>query len=39
MDDLWVFNFETMKWKEVPIDKSKPKPCGRRFHSSAIVGN
>lgn len=39
MDDLWIYNFLTLSWTEVPVDKSKPRPCARRFHSSAIVGN
>ena len=39
MDDLWVFNFLTLEWTEIILDKEKCKPCARRFHSSAIVGN
>lgn len=39
MDDLWLFNLETLSWKEIQIDKNKPRPCGRRFHSSAVIGN
>jgi hypothetical protein len=40
MDDLWIFNFLTLSWTEVPIDKeNKSRPCARRFHSSALVGN
>jgi len=39
MDDLWVFNFITLSWTEVPIDKNAMRPCARRFHSSAMVGN
>lgn len=39
MDDLWVFNFLTMSWTEVPIPANAIRPCARRFHSSAKVGN
>ena len=39
MDDLWVFNFLTLSWKEIHIDQEKPKPCARRFHSSALINN
>ena len=39
MDDLWLFNLETLRWKEIQMDKNKPRPCGRRFHSSAVIGN
>ncbi len=39
MDDLWIFNFETLSWKEIPVNKFKCRPCGRRFHSSAVIGN
>ena len=39
MDDLWIYNFLTLSWTEVPIDKSKIRPCARRFHSSAVIGN
>jgi hypothetical protein len=37
LDDLWVFNFITLGWKEVQIPKNKVKPCARRFHSSAMM--
>ena len=39
IDDLWVFNFMTLSWQEVPIDKSAVRPCARRFHSSVRIGN
>lgn len=39
LDDLWVFNFLTLSWKEVHIPKNKVRPCARRFHSSALVKN
>ena len=39
MDDLWVFNFLTLSWTEIPINKTSTRPCARRFHSSAIIGN
>lgn len=39
MDDLWVYNLETMKWSEVALAANSPKPCGRRFHSSCLIGN
>ena len=39
LDDLWVFNFLTLSWKEIPINKSNVRPCARRFHSSASIGN
>lgn len=39
MDDLWVFNFLTLSWQEVPIDKNATRPCARRFHSSAVIDN
>lgn len=38
MNDLWVFNFLTLSWTEVPIDKNSTRPCARRFHSSALMG-
>lgn len=39
LDDLWVFNFMTMGWTEVPIPKGATKPSARRFHASAKIGN
>ena len=39
LDDLWVFNLETKKWAEIPIAKDSSRPCGRRFHSSCLIGN
>lgn len=39
LDDLWVYNFETSAWTEVPIEKNSPRPCARRFHSSCTIGN
>lgn len=39
LDDLWIFNFMTLSWTEVPFDKNASRPCARRFHSSAKVGN
>ena len=39
LDDLWVFNFLTLSWKEVRIPKAAPRPCARRFHSSVLIGN
>lgn len=39
LDDLWIFNFLTMTWTEVPIPQNAVRPCARRFHSSAKVGN
>ena len=39
MDDLWIFDFTTLSWIEIPINKELPRPCARRFHSSAIVDN
>jgi len=39
LDDLWIYNFLTMSWAEVPVPKGAPKPCARRFHASATVGN
>lgn len=39
MDDLWLFDLESLRWKEVQLDKTKSRPCGRRFHSSAVIGN
>lgn len=39
LDDLWVFNFLTMGWTEIPFKPKSPHPCARRFHSSARVGN
>ena len=39
LDDLWVFNFLSMSWTEVPIPAGSVRPCARRFHSSAKVGN
>lgn len=38
-DDLWVFNFETLKWSEVIFPQNAVRPCGRRFHTSCMVGN
>ena len=37
MDDLWIFDFLTLSWAEVPIQRDRPRPCARRFHSSVIV--
>ena len=37
LDDLWLFNFETLEWLEVELDKTNPKPAGRRFHSSLLI--
>ena len=28
-----------MKWTELNYDKAGAKPCGRRFHSSCLIGN
>lgn len=39
LDDLWVFNFLNLGWRQVPIDKTGVRPCARRFHSSALLGN
>lgn len=39
LDDLWVCHLETMKWTEIATEKNSTKPCGRRFHSSCLVGN
>lgn len=39
LDDLWIFNFLTMSWTEVPVAAQAVRPCARRFHSSAKVGN
>ena len=39
MDDLWIFDFLTFSWSEVPIDPQSSKPCPRRFHSSTLLGN
>lgn len=39
MDDLWIFNFNTLGWSEVKIGNDKVKPCARRFHSSVRIGN
>jgi Kelch motif len=39
MDDLWVFNFQTLRWTEVKFEKDAVKPCARRFHSSCMIGN
>jgi hypothetical protein len=38
LDDLWVFNFETLRWTEVRLKKNSTKPCARRFHSSCLIG-
>ncbi len=38
LDDLWLCDLENIKWYEVPIDKTASHPCGRRFHSSCIIG-
>lgn len=39
LDDLWVFNFLTLSWMEIPVGSNDPRPCARRFHSSAKIGN
>jgi len=39
LDDVWTFSFETFSWKQVTLEKDSPKPCARRFHSSAKIGN
>ena len=39
LDDLWICNLEDNTWKEVPIPKGAVRPCARRFHASARVGN
>lgn len=39
LDDLWAYNLETGKWKEIPINKNHSRPCNRRFHSSCVIGN
>lgn len=39
MDDLWIFNLLTLSWTEVHTNKNSVKPCARRFHSSAKIGN
>ena len=39
LDDLWLFNLETKLWTEVQIPKNSTRPCGRRFHSSCLIGN
>jgi hypothetical protein len=39
LDDLWVFDFITLSWKEVPIEKNAVRPSPRRFHSSVRIGN
>ena len=39
LDDLWVYNLEENKWSEIPINKNSARPCGRRFHSSCLIGN
>lgn len=39
LDDLWIFNFISMDWKEVHLPENAVRPCARRFHSSAKVGS
>jgi hypothetical protein len=39
LDDLWIFDFINLTWKEVPIENHTVKPCPRRFHSSAKINN
>jgi hypothetical protein len=39
LDDLWIFNFISMDWKEVHLPENTVRPCARRFHSSAKVGS
>lgn len=39
LDDIWAYHLEEGKWKEIVIEKNSTKPCGRRFHSSCLIGN
>jgi hypothetical protein len=39
MDDLWLFNFQTLSWKEAKFERDATRPCARRFHSSCLIGN
>jgi hypothetical protein len=39
LDDLWVFNFQSLSWTEVKFDKDAVRPCARRFHSSCMIDN
>lgn len=34
-----MFNLETSKWQEVIFGKEAVRPCGRRFHTSCLIGN
>ena len=37
LDDLWVFDLRTNKWREIKVDKDRPRPCARRFHTSVLL--
>ncbi len=39
LEDLWVFNFINLSWKEIKIPKESIRPCARRFHSSTKINN
>ena len=39
LDDLWVFDFRSSKWRQIKTDATKSKPCARRFHTSVLLGN
>ena len=36
LDDTWILDLRDYSWYEV---KTEVKPCARRFHSSAILGD
>jgi hypothetical protein len=39
LGDLWVYNLETLSWREVRFSNQAARPKARRFHSSCLVEN